>query len=421
VVAYFLLLILPKAGERIDWRASPDLTLYQTLGAAFFIILNFAWTRDGIARNDMFRMSTLTDKLLLAFFTFALFDATLSVVPLRTVQYVIVTFLVFAAATHVWRIPDAWRQAAFAFLLIAINVFCFANLYLFGIGAGRYVGQMSPNHFADILLTAVMLGYLSGRRYVWAFVLAAYACIYVVGSRGSFASLTAFLVVYYGLRWAAQPFSRKIRLVYVGFAAVGVLIAYSLYDNSLFDSDFLTSFIAWNDAGRGVADLSGRLYLWDEALRRLGESPLVGYGFRTSMILTNSHNAFLNLATEVGIPATALLVFTVLYEGIRKARFSFRHAVVGELPANEARITAAIVVAVLVNAMVEVHLVNVGFPLPLLFIIALSDRRFDVARRARSTAAVRAYGVPLGWSLEPSAAVAAASSEFRADKTALAS
>jgi len=60
-------------------------------------------------------------------------------------------------AYNLWNGMYRTRSAAMA-AEVAINVFCFANLYLFGIGAGRYVGQMSPNHFADILLTAVMLG-----------------------------------------------------------------------------------------------------------------------------------------------------------------------------------------------------------------------------------------------------------------------
>ena len=383
VVAYFLLLILPKAGERIDWRESPDLTLYQTLGAALFILLNFAWTRSGVVRNDLLRLGTLTDKLLLAFFAFALFGGTLSVLPLRTVQYVIVTFLVFAAATHVWRISDPWRHAAFGVLLLAINAFCYANLYVFGIGIGRYIGQMSPNHFADILITGLMCGYLSGWRISRLFILPTYACIFMVGSRGSFLSLTVFLLVFHGLRWLAKPLSRKVRLLYFGLALAGVTLAYTLYDNSWLGSDTLQSFVAWNDVGRDVADLSGRVYLWDEALRRVQENPLLGYGFRTSMELINSHNAYLNLATEVGVPATLVFVFLVLYELARKVRLSLRGEISDPVILDEARVTAAIIAAVLVNAIVEVHLVNVGFPLPLLFIIALCDRRYGLARKRR--------------------------------------
>jgi hypothetical protein len=378
-----LLLILPKAGERMDWRESPDLTLYQTLGAAFFILLNFGWTRKGVVRNDLLRVTTLTDKLLLGFFAFALFGAALSVLPLRSVQYVIVTFLVFAAATHVWRISDPWRRAAFGVLLIAINVFCYANLYVFGIGVGRYIGQMSPNHFADILITGLMCGYLSGWRLSRLFILPTYACIFMVGSRGSFLSLTVFLLVFHGLRWLAQPLSRRVRLLYFGLAAAGLLLAFTLYDNSWLGSDTLQSFVAWNEVGRDVADLSGRVYLWDEALRLLEENPMLGYGFRTSMELINSHNAYLNLATEVGIPATFMFVFLVLYEAVRKVRLGLRGEISDPAIRDETRTTAAIICAVLVNAIVEVHLVNVGFPLPLLFIIALCDRRYLLPRKRR--------------------------------------
>jgi hypothetical protein len=392
MVAYFMLLILPKAGERMDWRESPDLTLYQTLGAALFIALNFAWTRRGVANNDMLRTSAVTDKLMLAFFAFALFGATLSVLPLRTVQYVIVTFLVFAAATHVWRIPDEWRRGAFGFLLVGINVFCFANLYVFGIGTGRYVGQMSPNHFADILITGLMLGYLSGWRRVWLFVAPTYWCIWAVGSRGSFGALTVFLLVFYGLRWAAKPLSRKVRVGYFGLAAVGALIVYTLYDSSWLGSEHLTSFVAWNEVGRDISNLSGRIHLWDEALERVRENLLLGYGFRTSMELINSHNAFLNLATEVGVPATLLFVFVVFGEGLRKMRLSFRSDACEPWVLDEARVITGIIAAVLVNAIVEVHLVNVGFPLPLLFIIALSDRRFEHVRKRRGAEPAYAQG-----------------------------
>jgi hypothetical protein len=229
-----------------------------------------------------------------------------------------------------------------------------------------------------------MLGYLSGWRRVWLFVLPTYACIWAVGSRGSFGALTVFLLVFHGLRWAAQPLSRKVRLLYFGLAAFGAVLTYSLYDSTWFGSEHVTSFLAWNEVGRDVADLSGRVYLWDEALERVRENLLLGYGFRTSMELVNSHNAFLNLATEVGVPATLLFIFIVFSEAFQKARLSFRTDVCEPAVLDETRVITAVIAAVLVNAIVEVHLVNVGFPLPLLFIIALSDRRFAHVRAARS-------------------------------------
>lgn len=76
------------------------------------------------------------------------------------------------------------------------------------------------------------------------------------------------------------------------------------------------------------ADLTGRYYLWLEALELLSKKPLLGYGFDDHATVIEAivfptshfHNGFLDLAVRGGVVAVALLIFMFMigYKHLRK-------------------------------------------------------------------------------------------------------
>jgi exopolysaccharide production protein ExoQ len=182
------------------------------------------------------------------------------------------------------------------------------------------------------------------------------------------AALTTFSV-YCGIRLLPQ-----FRAVLIAVVAVG-LITFLVIASLNFDgvAEILDYF------GKDIT-LTGRIFLWEHALRSISENPLFGVGFqgywqlgnpgaeecwayaRVGKYGFNFHNTFLQVAVDVGLTGLALLVATFLAIGIRAVV-----AILRPRPKPESLFAMAVFIYFLLRTPIEVELFY-PFQLPTILI-----------------------------------------------------
>ena len=360
---------LPRIGVRYDPGVDADVRIGQAAGIAALVVLAGlavpAWSLRGARSLVLGRASWL----LAAFLLIALIGTPFCVVPLESAAYVLATAAAWIALANLW---FAGRTAVARVMGITGLVLSGSMAYAvltYGVGLGRYVGALTPNHTAQIALAGVFCAYLTRSRIVRLATFGALVfVILAVNSRGSIVAAVIFFATYYGIRayFRARNPRRFLTAAIVVYPLLfaGVFFAASRAEELI---GTLTEVFALYDPGRGLSSgLTGRAEMWRGALEAMRERPFTGYGFRATGNegIETAHNAFLNLLQEVGIPGLAL--FLVYYAAL--FRRNLRHLpVVARLRDDIAQDRYAVVQAVLVSmlalAFLEVHLLNFGFPL----------------------------------------------------------
>lgn len=241
--------------------------------------------------------------------------------------------------------------------------------------AGRAIGNMrQPNHLATALLCAmIMTAWLwqSGRlRALWAAV-TLFAMVLAVALS---ASRTGALSLGVLLLWAMvdRSLPRTAR-----WALALTPVAYLVFWAGL------AEYAAWQHAHYYAADRlqsgsdisSSRFAIWRNALTLVAQNPWAGVGWgnfnfawtftpfpdRPVAFFDHTHNLPLQLAVEIGLPATAL-VLGLLAWALWRARGAWR--VAGDRPGHPARAAFVMLVVLGVHSLLEYPLWYAYFLLP---------------------------------------------------------
>ncbi|MBD3379394.1 MAG: hypothetical protein GF408_02915 [Candidatus Omnitrophica bacterium] len=286
----------------------------------------------------------------------------------KAVEY---SLLFLAMATFRW--PGGSERRFVKVLSAAVGVFCLNGFYQYFSGTGLIRGRtlirndylrrvsssfVHPNDFGAWLIVAliVLISVLMVRRRRVYKALAAFlasitalTALYLTKSRGAWLSFTAGFLVLGGLK------ARKVLAVFVLlFALVAVFLPHSVQDR----------FSGMMDVKSGTT--WERLMLWKGALKMIKERPFLGFGVNTYSRnfpdykppdypdVRYSHNCYLHMASEIGVPGALFFisfVLTVLITAGRRLR---------RMRDKEARAVTAGLVAGLtafaLNSSVDTHL-----------------------------------------------------------------
>ncbi|MEC8333429.1 MAG: O-antigen ligase family protein [Verrucomicrobiota bacterium] len=347
IAAFILLSSLPKYVPR---GHDSGLFVYKTVGA---LILVFTLLIIGV-RKKISGFSTLT---LFGYSVFCLFSTFWSINPIyslaSSISFICCLLVLYDnAVEYVDR--NCSTNILYVLTALILYVASFKALIDYGIGPGRFVGNISPNHFAGTLIAAFGLVYLfsqSKALIIFSWVLSVGVSLHLE-SRGSLVQLVFIVIVY----WASTGKNLKVFCTTLFFASLACVIV-------IINSEYiLLNVLDILDKDRGISSGgTGRLNSIFEASKYIQKSPLIGYGYESvdMGVVPNSHNFFFNVTLELGffgLIIVGMFIGSLLWQTLphvsKNAKFfSFS-------------------LGMLIQVLFEVHLFNYGYPLSLVGILS---------------------------------------------------
>jgi O-antigen ligase len=374
---YLAFLVLPKAAESASDVADDDLRVYQIAGVLAFVssVVIPLLARPGLRR---FVAGLWGRTVGIGMLGALLASAGLAVMlegDVVAAAYALLTIGVLVACSVFWAMPRPLIERACGVLAVLGLAFCGFALWKYGVSSpGRFVGSLTPNHFANIALAAVILGTLGPTLIRFAVVPVGVALTLPVNSRGTLVAIAVMVLVRWGLRLTSER-----RVVAIGGLSVacGLLTLLILHPGLRTTvGNVADDVFAMDDLSRGAGSGgTGRLELWRDAFDAIAERPLAGAGFRavrqSDGRISTAHNAYIDLFQEIGIPLAITLIGCLTVALVRRVR-SARTAIAEE---SAQLWIAGGLLAIAINAMFEVHLLNIGFPLSVVFMLLLTANR----------------------------------------------
>lgn len=376
-VLFFVILVVGKIGARDGWEfLDEEVSLYQKLGFMVFLLLAAPWLFFSFLDGKLQGAWTFGHTLFFGACFLSMLGAS---APSQVVIYTFATATCAVALGGYWLLsPEMrrWSARAVAITYIGLLLFCF---FQYGIGTGRFVGKMTPNHFANIALVSILMSHEQQRIVKWLIWTIALGLSLLVNSRGALLGACVFVVTWHLTKALYEKREKRLHVWIIvsglGISSVLTSILYEPAKSLIFEKVLLI-----DDGERGInTGVTGRFDKWEDTIEAVAESPIVGQGFRSSKRrgeFETSHNAYLDLLKEtgiIGVLAFGLLLTTKVRRLLNEA------SVISDIPSlspsanvDTLSFLFAGVILMCVVALMEVHLVNIGFPLGLLMWLFLS-------------------------------------------------
>jgi O-antigen ligase len=217
------------------------------------------------------------------------------------------------------------RLFCYASLIGAVSAFLSLSVYSedFGLLFDRYaIGEVNANYTAYVLaggffVTAVTIKVTRPVGVELLLMLAGMALIYytitLLGTRGAQISVILTTLVL----MSERLMNRNIAVL---TAASLILIGIS------FSLGFLSPFLQWVDSfsERSTGDLSGRLLIWNEAIKFISQNLALGVGpgafIKLNSFEVGAHNLFLTIMLDIGLIGLTVFVFFLysIYSTMKK-------------------------------------------------------------------------------------------------------
>lgn len=394
VAAMLLLIALPLAGEReTSFEGAESIGRFQYLAVGCLVGV-LALSLLTLGSSLRVKPLGVCEFSFLAFMTVCAFSSALGVSPIQSLTYLMATTICYCAGFAAWRVLPPQRMAwVFAFCGVVYVLFAAYCLARYGVGVGRYVGRMTPNHFAAIAGVGAMCCQLGGRYVKIVGGALGVALVVWVVARGMFLSLGVFFTVYY-FRWIRAVFSKRGGglapfLLAVGFGGLLTVVVVLFIMPSA--ADKIGNYFDLNSVERGVGSgLTGRSEIWNLGWERFIENPFLGQGFRSVKITgigETTHSSYIDLLREVG--ALGLVCYGVFV--VLSVRQLFRVRAGMDVKSQDVhRWASAVVVALLFLSFFEINLLTFAFPSGAMILFAITSAP------TAETQAPRATGFPPG-------------------------
>lgn len=374
---YFALLVLPKAAPSATDVSDDDLRVYQVAGVLSFVICAGLplLARPGLRAFVARLWGNAVGIGILSVLGISAAIAILVHGDLVAATYAVLTIAVLVACSVFWAMPRPMIVRACGVLSVLGLGFTALALWSYGVSSpGRFVGSLTPNHFANIVLTAVILGLLGPRLLRIAVVPIGIALTLPVNSRGTLIAIAVAVALRWGLRLTSERRIAALGTISCAVGLIGLLFLHPVLRSGI--DSALDDVFAVDDLSRGTGSGgTGRTELWREAFDHIAERPVTGAGFRavrqSDGRISTAHNAYIDLMQEIGVPLSAAMIVCLGLACVRRVR----SARASRSDDAEQRWIAAGLVAIAINAMFEVHLLNIGFPLSVAFMLLLTASR----------------------------------------------
>lgn len=344
---------------------------------------------DRVGRAGRLFVRTRRGLLFSAFFLGALLTSLLRWGEVESLANLFATVGLFVAARAFWQLPDQVVRGSLRFAGLGLLSLVVVAVALHGLPETRTVGGVQPNIFAKIGFVGAVLLVLAGRGFGWAWLAVALASALLVNSRGGIVAILMFV----GIKTCLLLGRNLTRLRLVGIAALSLAMVASATPMVIGNRGpvgwVVEEVFRADDPTRGLGTgLTGRADRWVVALERIGENPVLGYGYQMSAEViqdeyqlreigqSGAHSGFLNLALDVGLPLSLLwcvLLVDVMFDQGRRA---LSGSVNEDKAAQHASILGFLAASVFFWAIEPVYL-SIGHIFGLSFILVFSYSLFS--------------------------------------------
>lgn len=334
-----------------------------------FLLLGLFAVISLLRRSDNhLRINGSLGWLILAFLLWAFLSIAWAEDPILTGKRLVILAVLCLIALEL-AIALSFRQlSAFAFfgssvlLLIGVSSeIAFGTLHPLEPGY-RFGGQMSPIYQAincGLMILAGLVCARSAGRYRIVYTASTLVALFFMLLTKSRVPTAGLILAFIGYWTLVLPRRLKVAWLFV-IPVTAILLYWSLGDNFF---KYIRQGALLGREESTVANLTGRLPLWDELFSYISRRPLIGYGYEgfwtpahvieVSAVVgwdnDDSHNAFIDLMLGLGIPA-AITFGVILLVGLKRLILEWRRS---------ARVEHAFAVAILLMYSVDIWIVRI--------------------------------------------------------------
>jgi len=361
------------------------MTVYSAIGFSFALLTHLTLGMNRLTASPFLPpYQELSSALLSIFCLLMLVLAPLSLFPLHTAGYAVLTLGTFCMASWVWN--NDYRAVRFMLILTAALLLLVLFLIFMKHGFSRgSVGGINRNRYAGVAMVAIMCCFFGNGKIKWIGLLAGLPFILMVTSRSGLLAVGVFATAYLALNLGIRRF--------LPFAVLGavVLVAVILSGRGMGGKQDLviSKILMLDSAERGLqSGLTGRTDRWKEGFQTFRKSPVIGHGFRTrrniSIESKSAHNGYINLALDSGLLGIILVgaAFTTDFfrrlSSIVKVRRMLGNQKIPDAIADRYNVSCLACAAYLTMALYwisEPNYLNLGTPWVVLFFLLITSPR----------------------------------------------
>lgn len=265
--------------------------------------------------------STWSGRLITLFCVLELLVAPLSLTLKASMIYSVATWTVYAVMCLYWQSDYRIVQRMTVFAGMVVLAWMFILLLKHGLPKGVFgggIGGINRNASATAALGAMICCMVSPNKMVRrAAVAAGLFMAVIVTSRGTMVAMAAFFAFYY----VVQKGTTKAAVYAVAaFAMLGIIMLVSPYIQYI----VLERILHMHDKARGIGSgFTGRVTMWQYALEKFWERPVLGAGFRSTTYSSEFggvHSGYLKILVETGAVGATIIVGAVVTEFVRRLR-----------------------------------------------------------------------------------------------------
>ena len=365
-----------------EWNnLSKIMIYYHYSGIIIFSLLILVDKPSLLFKCPLIKFEDLTKFLINLFFGILFYTSIFSIDIVKSISYSIATYITVLFFSRLWM--EEWRRLRIGLLLLGVILFTLmaAAVLFHGMPKNRWIGGINPNQFAGLALTAMVVLFFQSVKIRVIAVLFALSSVLLVNSRGGLLAVFDFVLFYIFLSLIGRRTLNQL-FVLISFISL-IFLSLAVFGDEIWAQ--VVSITKMYDPNRGFGSgLTGRSQNWDVILNMISERPFVGYGFRTENVMTLLiHNAYLKLFLQVGLFSGVIFVLLSIIQGWRMASLCIRYAPTDENTANIYRVIASAIFMIMVNGLLESVMINIGFPLPILFLFFLVTPKNYTSHKAR--------------------------------------
>jgi len=358
-------------GDWYEWKElSSTMIYYHYSGIIIFGLLLLAHRPLLIFQCGILKFKGLPNILINVFFGFLIFSSVFSLDIFKSLIYTVATYLTILLFSRLWLEP--WPNIRSGLFILGVIIFGLlgAAILLHGLPQNRWIGGIQPNQFSGFALAGMLALFFQGAKTrIIAYILAL-SCVLLVNSRGGILAVLDFGVCYAAFMLIGHRTTKQVIVIAFIFSAAFFVLAGFL--DTIWETVVSVTKIYDPDRGLG-SGLTGRSRDWSILFAMIAERPFTGYGFRTERGLSLLiHNAYIKLFLQVGFIAGITFILVILIQAYRMAVNGIRLAKIDKEKANTFCVIASGVIMITINGFLESIMINIGFPLPIMFLFLLT-------------------------------------------------
>jgi len=193
--------------------------------------------------------------------------------------------------------------------------------------AARFGGLLHPNGTGRLAATLIALLLVAGRmdflRWRTIVPLTGFAALTLLLT-GSRTYILATVAVGALAWWSARSSEWRLIGTSALFVLLGTALLLLVVSPLVSEPDSLLSPFSRSGRATEIYSMTGRTYLWEFALEKIGQSPLAGYGYSCERFVIarehfwptrHAHNVLLSAMLATGVPGGLLLLGAMLWQG----------------------------------------------------------------------------------------------------------